>query len=105
MIDIEKDNLISFRDVPSLLPRRPNGKKLHLSAVYRWAKKGIKGVTLEFIRIGGCTYTSTEALQRFADKLAKSSSRTNNDLSTSSRNRQAQINQAATDVRKELGID
>jgi len=45
---------------------RPNGKRVHISAVYRWVQRGIKGVRLEAIRIGGTTYTSREALQRFA---------------------------------------
>ncbi|MBS0189087.1 MAG: hypothetical protein JSS51_13555 [Planctomycetes bacterium] len=33
--------------------------------------KGVSGVVLEAVRIGGTTYTSLEALQRFADRLSQ----------------------------------
>lgn len=66
MIDIGNEQLVSLRDVPKLLPTRPNGKRVHISAVYRWTQRGVRGVRLEMIRIGGTAYTSREALQRFA---------------------------------------
>lgn len=71
MIDISTEHLISIREVPCRLPPRPNGKRVHISAVYRWILRGVHGVRLESIRIGGTTYTSTEALQRFADQLGR----------------------------------
>jgi hypothetical protein len=66
MIEIEGETLVALREVSKLLPLRPNGKRVHISAIYRWVQRGIKGVRLEAIRIGGTTYTSREALQRFA---------------------------------------
>ena len=66
MIEIENEQLISLREVPKLLPARGNGKRIHISAVYRWAQRGVRGTRLEVIRVGGTTYTSREALQRFA---------------------------------------
>ena len=69
MIDISQETLIPIRDVPRRLPPRPNGKRVHISAVYRWIGRGIRGRVLESIKIGGSTYTSIEALQRFADRL------------------------------------
>lgn len=68
MIDISTENLIAIRDAPKHLPLR-NGKKVHVSAVYRWASRGLRGTVLESIKVGGTTYTSTEALQRFAERL------------------------------------
>lgn len=73
MIDISTEHLIPIRDVPRHLPSRPTGRRVHVSAVYRWIQRGVRGVRLEAIRIGGSTYTSTEALQRFADSLGKPS--------------------------------
>jgi Protein of unknown function (DUF1580) len=70
MIDIEHERLISLRDVPKLLPARINGKRLHISAVYRWVQRGIRGVRLEVVRVGGTTYTSQKALQRFVQPAA-----------------------------------
>ena len=70
MIDISQETLLPIREVPRHLPPRPNGKRVHISAVYRWTQRGIRGAVLEAIRIGGSTYTSTEALQRFAERLS-----------------------------------
>jgi len=67
MIDMSCETLVPLSQVPKLLPPRSNGKRLHISAVYRWAQRGVRGVKLESIRIGGTTYTSREALQRFAE--------------------------------------
>jgi len=72
MIDVVHEKLVPVRDVPRHLPSRPNGKKIHISACYRWISRGVKGVRLEAIRLGGTSYTSVEALQRFADRLATS---------------------------------
>jgi len=66
-IDIATEELIPVRDVPSRLPAK-NGKRVHFSAVYRWMKRGVGGVRLEYVSIGGTRYTSVEALQRFADR-------------------------------------
>lgn len=66
MIDIEHENLVSLHDVLKLFPARANGKRIHISAVYRWVQRGVRGVHLEIVRVGGTSYTSREALQRFA---------------------------------------
>ena len=65
MIDLEAEHLVALRDLPSLLPRR-RGRPLHLSTAYRWISRGARGAVLESVRLGGITYTSREALQRFA---------------------------------------
>ena len=70
MIDIETEQLVPIRQVPRLLPPRPSGRRVHISAVYRWMSRGIRGVVLESVKVGGSTYTSMEALQRFADRLS-----------------------------------
>lgn len=70
MIDITNENLIRICDVPRRLPARPSGRRIHVSTVYRWIMRGVRGVCLEVIRVGGTTYTSAEALQRFADHLS-----------------------------------
>ena len=66
MIDIANEQLIPIRDVPKHLPRRASGRRVHISAVFRWISRGVGGVRLEAIKIGGTTYTSVEALQAFA---------------------------------------
>lgn len=65
MIDIHSEQLVALRDVPALLPRRRN-RRVHLSTVYRWVTRGAGGRVLESVRLGGVSYTSREALERFA---------------------------------------
>ena len=66
MIDTTSEDLISFSDATQLIPGHP-----HLSQVYRWATRGLRGVKLEFVRCGGRRYTSREALARFYAALTK----------------------------------
>jgi hypothetical protein len=69
MVDLRTETVIAIRDIPGHLPPRPNGKRVHISACYRWIQRGVRGVRLEAIRIGGTMYTSVEALERFGLRL------------------------------------
>ncbi len=95
MIEIGNENLIPLREVPRRLPRRPNGRPLHISAVYRWVQRGVRGVRLEAIRIGGTTYTSVEALQRFAERQNTPALLIPDPVNPVSRSRQKQIEEAS----------
>ena len=70
MIDVNSENLIALADVPAHLPHRRSGKKIHRSTSFRWAQRGIDGIRLEVLSIGGTKFTSLEALQRFFDRLS-----------------------------------
>ncbi len=59
------EQILSLTDAATMLPRRRGGRKPHVSTIYRWAKRGIHGVRLEIIQIGGTKCTSREALARF----------------------------------------
>ena len=61
MIDTSREKLIPLAKVPEHVP----GKKPNTSTVYRWALKGVQGVRLETLRVGGARLTSIEALDRF----------------------------------------
>lgn len=105
MIDITNEDLIRLNEVPKLLPKRPNGKRIHISAIYRWSQKGIRGIKLATIRIGGTTYTSRQAIQRFGD------SQTDNNQSDISQQpqvsnftRKSQVDKATEQVLKTIGI-
>ena len=67
MIDMHYEDLIPVREVPAALPLQPGGRRIHLATVYRWMSRGVRGVRLEWIRIGGHTFTSREALVRFVE--------------------------------------
>lgn len=104
MIDVASESLIPLRDVPRCLPPRPNGKHVHISAVYRWTLRGIRGVVLETIQVGGTRYTSREAIQRFSERLTGPGPATLQPASVS-RVRQRQLEQANIAVMKALGAD
>lgn len=55
------------RELPSV-----NGKRHSAITIWRWCRKGIRGVRLEYIRIGRAMMTSREALNRFYRALAQS---------------------------------
>ena len=68
------ENLFPLAAATSQLPRRRQGKKAHTATVYRWAQRGLRGVRLETLRVGGTLCTSREALQRFFERLTDTDS-------------------------------
>lgn len=68
-IDVFQEHILTFSEATRLLPRRRAGRKPHVSTCYRWATRGLRGICLETIQVGGTTCTSREALQRFFERL------------------------------------
>lgn len=102
MIQIDQEQLVAIRDVPKLLPKRRNGKYVHVSAVYRWISRGVRDVVLESVKIGGQRYTSVEALQRFADRLSDTATAVPKPRQTPL-SRQRAIARAAEELERILG--
>jgi hypothetical protein len=102
VISVASDNLIPIREVPKRLPPRPGGKRIHISAVYRWIQRGVRGVKLETVRVGGTSYTSTEALQAFAEGLSAVGDSRVVSNGTPTTNRQRQIERASAEVERLL---
>lgn len=61
---ILNETVIGMSEAARALPR-VNGVRLHPTCVWRWARRGVRGVKLETARIGGRVVTSREALGRF----------------------------------------
>ncbi len=72
-IDLTLEPGITFSEVPQQpwLPRRRNGQKLDVGTVHRWAARGLNGVKLEYVKVGGTRVTTASALQRFFAALAQ----------------------------------
>lgn len=68
-INICNEQLLSLSDASRALPPI-DGKRPHVSTIWRWCKRGIRGVRLEYVRLGHRICTSKEALGRFAQRLA-----------------------------------
>lgn len=69
MIDLKREKLLSLRDASRAVPKI-DGRKPHMSTLWRWCRKGVRGVRLEYVRLGHRVCTSSEALSRFANNLA-----------------------------------
>lgn len=72
MIDIHSERVLSLLEASraECLPRRRRGQRPHVATLYRWATRGVRGVQLETIRVGGTLCTSLEALQRFCERCS-----------------------------------
>lgn len=60
-IDISSETLLSLTDAAKTLPGRP-----HISSIFRWVARGVRGVKLESVLVGGRRFVSREALERFS---------------------------------------
>ncbi len=70
MIDLQSEKLLSLTDAAKALPAI-DGRRPHVSTMWRWCKKGVRGVRLEYVRLGHRVCTSMEALTRFSQRLAE----------------------------------
>ena len=64
-IDIRREQLLTFAQAAKVLPS-DSGKPIALSTLHRWRMRGIKGVKLETVLVGGRRYTSLPAIERFS---------------------------------------
>jgi hypothetical protein len=62
---------VLIADLPYHLPRRPNGKRLGLSTVWRWTLAGQRGVRLRRFHAGTNWATTLEELARFQAALTE----------------------------------
>ena len=59
-IDIHTESMIRVFESPKVFPGNPSPQ-----TVRRWRNRGIRGIKLEVIMIGGVAWTSREACDRF----------------------------------------
>lgn len=70
MIDLSEE-ILPLSVWARRLPRRRQGRPVNRATLYRWATRGLKGIRLEVIHIGGTTCTSKSALQVFFNALTE----------------------------------
>ena len=95
MIDLQDEEVLSLTEATKRLPRRRKGKRPHVATLYRWAGAGVRGVTLETLRVGGTLCTSLQALQRFCEACTDPSSRPS---SSTSKSREREIKKAEAEL-------
>lgn len=64
------ESLLGLAEATKDLPRI-GGKRPAISTLWRWATQGLRGVRLEYVRVGHRVCTSREALDRFFARLAQ----------------------------------
>jgi hypothetical protein len=69
MQEIDKNRMVLLSKAAVLLPIR-NAKKVHPSTLHRWRSKGVRGVRLNCNRVGGCWFTTQNALDAFCAELS-----------------------------------
>jgi len=69
-INIEIEDVMSLTEATKVLPK-VNGKRPAISTLWRWCRRGLRGVHLEYIRVGRNIATSRQALNRFFTALAE----------------------------------
>lgn len=65
----EGEDLITLAEGARRLPRI-DGKKVCVCTIWRWCKRGLRGVRLEYVRVGRKICTSQPALRRFFAELS-----------------------------------
>jgi len=69
-IDALNEELLTFGQA-ARRARPKDSRPAAPSTIWRWHSKGIAGVRLETVCLGGTRYTSSEALQRFFDAVTQ----------------------------------
>jgi hypothetical protein len=95
MIDLTAEQVVSLSEATKRLPRRRQGKRPHVATLYRWADRGVHGVKLETLRVGGTLCTSLEALQRFCERCTDPSAPVS---ATTSKARECEIKNAEREL-------
>ena len=98
---INLSDLIPIRELPAVLPKQANGKRIHIATVYRWIQRGVAGICLEATKLGGKTYVSKEAIEQFCDQISNKPGEPPSIRTTKARQKQA--DQAAQQVGAILG--
>lgn len=66
MINIRDEEMLTLSGAAKRLPHGRASKPVHVATIHRWASpRGLKGIRLETVKVGGIRYTSAEALERF----------------------------------------
>ena len=71
-VEFDASDLLPLSSVPNLkwLPRRRRGAKLSYTCLWRWTTRGVAGVVLQTVRVGGTPCTTESDLRKFFVEVA-----------------------------------
>lgn len=70
-INLATEKLLTYRDAIQQLLPASEGRSMDISTLHRWRAKGVGGIHLEAVRVGGRWCTTQQALQRFFEALSR----------------------------------
>ena len=68
---LDGEELLTFSQVATLLPRRRGGSTASTSTIWRWTRRGSRGVILRVVRVGGHVYVPRSALIEFIEQRSE----------------------------------
>lgn len=95
MIDVYQEDVFPIKKSPAEIPGRP-----HISTVIRWWQRGVRGVHLETILIGGIRYTSRQAIQRFIEATTTAADGEKNTRAPTNQRRDVSIRCAEEELKR-----
>jgi hypothetical protein len=107
-----EEDMLRLADVARLLPRRSDGRQVSRVTLWRWATKGVRvpgmppgqRARLATMKLGLTTYTSRQALERFAAVLeGRPLAEQGREIIRTARRRRRDVEQAKARMR-ELGL-
>lgn len=69
-VDVIGQDVLSLAQAARFLPE-VEGRRIHPSTVWRWCRKGLRGVTLDYVRVGRRIVVSRRSLSEFCRRLAQ----------------------------------
>jgi hypothetical protein len=96
MIDTQTETLIPISEAPAHVP----GSRPHLATIWRWIQRGVRGVNLETVLVGGKRYTSAEAIARFVEETTAAAGGPQPKRGIRSRSRELAIERAEREFSK-----
>lgn len=72
--ELDEGRLLTFSEAAKYIgrrfPGRRGGRGPNVSTLHRWASRGIRGIRLEVVSVGGTRAVTVAALNRFFGRLA-----------------------------------
>ena len=65
-----EDDLLTLTDAAKVLPPL-GGRRIHPSTLWRWCRRGCRGIKLDYVRLGHRMCVSRDALDQFSRQLAE----------------------------------
>jgi hypothetical protein len=98
-MNLEPANLFSLAEAASLLPG-----KLHVSTLHRWRLRGVRGIKLKTVMIGGRRFVAKSALEEFIAATTAAKEKEPSMSATASSKRTKDIQHAARSLAQQ-GFD